>query len=427
MLTALLLLLVQAAATPEGPPSPSPASARIYERVKASVVTVEVHSGNREAKSALGSGYVVSAEGTVVTNYHVVESLLAEPERYELRVRTGAESLPATVRAFDLENDLAVLSVPSLRAAPLSMAPALPAPGSPIVALGNPHGLGLSLIEGIFNGLAAKGAVDRMLLSMPLNSGMSGGPILDAQGRIIGTNVSVLYLSNSLSFGVPAAKIPALLTAPPVVLERAALRKEVTRQLDALEASMVRRAVAPYTAPGEDTARVGGAETRRPPEVFECWDDIQVQEQQGMTKARFGCDLQFTPSIEDVGPVGMISLLVEHFRFTGGGRYGFYAHLEQHAPAHLEVQAQDPEGGTLSAPECVSDRVAAGAHVWKTSACVSALVEHPGFFNYDLVATTVTHPTVAAFVAVHMKGVRPASFRVFTERALGSTRLLEAR
>jgi hypothetical protein len=65
--------------------------------------------------------------------------------------------------------------------------------------------------------------------------------------------------------------------------------------------------------------------------------------------------------------------------------------------------------------------------VWKTSACVSALVEPPGFFNYDLVATTVTQPSVAAFVAVHMKGVRPASFRTFTERALGSTRLVEAR
>jgi hypothetical protein len=188
---------------------------------------------------------------------------------------------------------------------------------------------------------------------------MSGGPILDTQGRIIGTNVSVLYLSNSLSFGVPVAKVQPLLAAPPVALDRAALRKDVTRQLAALEESMVRRAVAPYVAPGEDTARVGGAETRRPPDVFECWDDIQVHEQQGMTKSRFGCDLQFTPSIEDLGPVGMISLLVEHFRFTGG-RYGFYAHLASHAPAHLEVQAQDPEEGTLSAPECVSDRVAAG-------------------------------------------------------------------
>ena len=425
MLIPLLVILAQTPAAPESVPSPSPASARIYDRVKASVVTVEVHSGNREAKSALGSGYVVSAPGVVVTNYHVVESFLAEPERFEVRVRAGADSFPATVRAFDVENDLAVLSVPGLRAAPLSVAPELPPPGSPIVALGNPHGLGLSLIEGIFNGFAAKGAVDRMLLSMPLNSGMSGGPILDTQGRIIGTNVSVMYLSNSLSFGVPAAKIAPLLAAPPVVIERAALRKDVTRQLDALEASMVRRAVAPYVAAGDETARVGGAETRRPPEVFECWDDVEVHEQQGLTKARFGCDLQFTPSIEDLGPVGAISLLVEHFRTTGG-RYGFYSHLGSHGPAHLEAEAEDPEGGTLSAPECVSDRVAAGAHVWKTSACVYALVEHPGFFNYDFVATTVTHPSVAAFVGVHMKGVRPASFRTFTERALGSTHLVEA-
>lgn len=425
MLIPLLVILAQTPAAPESVPSPSPASARIYDRVKASVVTVEVHSGNREAKSALGSGYVVSAPGVVVTNYHVVESFLAEPERFEVRVRAGADSFPATVRAFDVENDLAALSVPGLRAAPLSVAPELPPPGSPIVALGNPHGLGLSLIEGIFNGFAAKGAVDRMLLSMPLNSGMSGGPILDTQGRIIGTNVSVMYLSNSLSFGVPAAKIPSLLAAPPVVLERAALRKDVTRQLAALEASMVQRAVAPYAAPGDDMARVGGAETRRPPEVFECWDDVEVHEKQGLTKARFGCDLQFTPSIEDVGPVGAISLLVEHFRSTGG-RYGFYSHLEGHGPAHLEVEAQDPEGGTLSAPECVSDRVSAGTQVWKTTACVSALVEHVGFFNYDLVATTVTHPSVAAFVAVHMTGVRPASFRTFTERALSSTRLVDA-
>ena len=54
MLTSLLLLLAQAAATPEAPRSPSPASARVYERVKASVVTVEVHSGNREAAAYLG-------------------------------------------------------------------------------------------------------------------------------------------------------------------------------------------------------------------------------------------------------------------------------------------------------------------------------------------------------------------------------------
>lgn len=424
MLIPTLALLLQATPPTEVPP-PSPATARTFDRVKPSLLTVELHSGNREAKSSLGSGYV-AAPGLVVTNYHVVSSFVSEPERYEIRLRTATGDVPASVRAFDVENDLAVLSAPGVSSAALPLAPALPPPGSPIVALGNPHGLGLSLIEGIFNGFAAKGAVDRMLLSMPLNPGMSGGPILDAQGQVIGTNVSVMYESNSLSFGVPVAKVAPLLAAPPVALDRASLQKEVTRQLSALESSMASRVVAAYVAPGNDTARVGGSETRRPPEVFECWDDTEVHEQQGLTKSRLGCDLQFTPSVGDVGPVGTISLLVEHFRSTGG-RYGFYDHLEGHGPGHLEVGAQDPEGGVLSAPECVSDRVAAGAHVWRTSACVSALVDHPGFYNYDLVATTVTHPSAAAFVAVHMKGVRPASFRTFTERALTSTRMVEAR
>ena len=114
---------------------------------------------------------------------------------------------------------------------------------------------------------------------------------------------------------------------------------------------MVKRAVAPYAAPGDETARVGGAETRRPPEVFECWDDVEVHEQQGMTKARFGCDLQFTPSIEDLGPVGTISLLVEHFRTTGG-RVTVSIRQPRGPRARPPGRSarRTPEGGTLSAP-----------------------------------------------------------------------------
>ena len=68
-----------------------------------------------------------------------------------------------------------------------------------------------------------------------------------------------MYLSNSLSFGVPVAKAAALLAAPPLPSDARALRKEVTRQLAALEASMVRARSTPYVAAGEDTARVGAA------------------------------------------------------------------------------------------------------------------------------------------------------------------------
>ena len=53
----------------------------------------------------------------------------------------------------------------------------------------------MSLIEGNANGFATKGVVPRLLLSMPLNSGMSGGPILNVRDQVVGTNVSARTLS----------------------------------------------------------------------------------------------------------------------------------------------------------------------------------------------------------------------------------------
>jgi hypothetical protein len=399
-----------------------PATERTFERTKDSLVTVEVHSGNRDAKNALGSGYLVAAPGVIITNYHVVGSFVSHPTRYQIRVKTPLRECAAKLVQFDIANDLAVLNAPCVDAPPLKLASVVPPAGSGIVAFGNPQGLGMSLIEGIVNGFAEKGVVERMLLSMPLNSGMSGGPILDRDGAVIGTNVSVMYLSNSLSFGVPVSKAVALLARPPLPSEEGALREEVTRQLDAVEAATTARVVDVITDAGQaQTVTVGGTVGRRPPDLFECWDDVDVFKDQGITKTRYGCDLQFTPSIDEIGPVGAVEVLYEHFAATGN-RYGFYDHLSDHGAAHLEVAARDPNNGVLSAPECVSDRVAAGAITWKVNTCVSALVQHPGFFQFDLVATSVNLPRQAVYFALHMKGARPAPFARLAAMLLRETK-----
>src|SRR5712691_10584296 len=217
---ALASLLLPRATSAEGR-----AQEAVFARFKDSVVTVEVLPLAGEAKSVLGSGWAV-APGRLVTNYHVVGSFIQHPDRYGLRVKNGRGTFAAKLVAFDLINDLALLDAP-VPSAPLRLAVESGRPGAPLIAFGNPEGLGLSLVEGVFNGLAEKGFIDRMLVSMPLNSGMSGGPILSARDEVVGTNVAVSWRSNSLSFGVPVRAVHALLRAAPVAATEEALSAEV--------------------------------------------------------------------------------------------------------------------------------------------------------------------------------------------------------
>ncbi len=403
-----------------------PATDRTYDRIKHSVVTVQVHSGDNEAKDSLGSGYVV-APGRIATNYHVVGAYVDAPERYAIRVRGGAVEHPARLVAFDLTNDLALLGVEGLDAPVLPLARTLPPPGSAIVSFGNPQGLGLSLIEGIFNGFAEKGFVDRMLLSMPLNSGMSGGPILNQKGEVVGTNVSVMWLQNSLSFGVPESRLRPLLDVPPLSLTREALRAETHRQLLALEQDAFSKLVGRLLAP-ERPARVvvGGGALERPPELFDCWNQTSVFKDEGVTKTSYGCNLQFTPAEESLGEVGSVELLFEHFASARAGRWGFYGALSEHPGSHHELEPRDPKNGVLTAPECVAERTRAGAMVFKVHTCLNAFVKHPGLYNFDLVASSLSRPDESVFVSLHLRGFRFQSFRTVARRLLEGARFKDA-
>jgi len=418
MLVAIVSLLIAQGAAAVG--APRPASEATYARLKPSLFTIEVHSGNDGSRSSLGSGYLVSRDGLVVTNYHVVGAYVDEPQRYSLRAKGAAGERPARLVRIDVVNDLALLRLDGVGAEPLRIAPADPSPGAAIVAFGNPEGLGLSLIEGIFNGYAEKGLVDRMLLSMPLNSGMSGGPILDGRGEVIGTNVSVMWQSNSLSFGVPASKLHELLAGPPLELEPKALRAELQRQLGLLETQTTERLLAAFAAVPQDAGvRVGGASARRPPEAFDCWDDKHEYKDEGVTKARFGCNLQFTPALNELGEVASVDLLIEHFA-SSRNRFGLFGFLAGHGQAHSSVEALDPENGVRSAPHCTAERVLFAGRAWKTTACATAYVKHPGYGDYELSATSLDSADGASFVQLSVQGFKAESFLALGRSFLGS-------
>jgi hypothetical protein len=393
------------------------ASESRYGRVEPSLVTVEVHSGNQGAKSSLGSGYFVSAGGRVVTNYHVVASSIQAPERYSIRVRNASGAYPARLRCFDLVNDLALLEVVGLQGPPLGLGE-LPPLGDPIIAFGNPEGLGLSLVDGVFNGLAEKGVVERMLLSMPLNSGMSGGPILDQQGRVVGTNVATMRGENSLSFGVPVARVRALLAREPVAATKAALLRETDRQLKGFEEATAAKLLAAFAGSANDPrVVVGAARSRRPPDLFQCWDGSQVHANEGVTDTWQNCNLQFTPAIEDLGVVGWMQIGLQH-SVSKGSSYGFYGTLGARAQGWSKVQAVSAGDEERVSPRCVAGRFRASGSVWKANTCVTAYVKHPGFADYELIAVSVSQPRESVLVQVQMSGFRQGSFEALARTVL---------
>jgi len=156
-----------------------------------------------------GSGFFITANGHIVTNYHVVD----EASVIKVTLKDGRE-LTATVVGRDERTDLAVLKVegtgfPFVQFEPNTNLRV----GDWVVAIGNPFGLGGSASAGIVSGLGRENVGSQNIASFiqidaPINPGNSGGPTFDMAGRVIGVNTSILSQSGGnigIGFAIPAS------------------------------------------------------------------------------------------------------------------------------------------------------------------------------------------------------------------------------
>jgi serine protease Do len=159
------------------------------------------------AVTSLGSGVIVSPEGHVLTNAHVVE----RGARFRVQLLDGRE-LPARVLGTDPASDLAVLRVETKEKLPF-----LPAGrsddlmiGETVIAIGNPFGLAHTVTTGVVSALHRKvGDPRRQLFDMvqtdaSINPGNSGGPLVNIQGQLIGVNTAIIGDRNAgIGFAIP--------------------------------------------------------------------------------------------------------------------------------------------------------------------------------------------------------------------------------
>ncbi len=145
---------------------------------------------------ATGSGIVIDGNGTILTNYHVVENAV----KVQVSIEKG-QNVEAKVVGKDPSNDLAVLRIPTdgLTLHPLTLGDSSAVQvGDPVYAIGNPFDLERTLTTGVISALqreitAPNGFTINHVLQTdaPINPGNSGGPLLDASGKVIGINSQI--------------------------------------------------------------------------------------------------------------------------------------------------------------------------------------------------------------------------------------------
>jgi S1-C subfamily serine protease len=206
--------------------------ADIYKEEGRAVVFVEARGSGggdspfgipRQEGRATGSGFVVDRNGTIVTNAHVVEGA----SDVSVRFREDGEAIKATVKGRDPSSDLAVLKIDPAKArgvAPVPLGDSNEAAvGDPVVAIGNPFGFTRTVTTGIVSAkqrqiTAPNGFPIRNVIQTDasVNPGNSGGPLLAADGRVIGVNSQIATGGSGggsvgIAFAVPVNTVKELL------------------------------------------------------------------------------------------------------------------------------------------------------------------------------------------------------------------------
>ena len=186
----------------------------VIDRARDKVVQIRTFFGTNSAPLSHGSALAVG-DALFVTNFHVVSDHVFAPKRNRVEYRTsdGATSGAVTVIAVDVRNDLALVEAQGLNRSALPLQVDIPAKGARAYSVGFPLDVGLTITEGVSNGMVDNAFEPRIHYSGPLNGGMSGGPGLNAAGEVIGVNVSGYFLQQSVAFFVPAAKVADLLAS----------------------------------------------------------------------------------------------------------------------------------------------------------------------------------------------------------------------
>ncbi len=436
-----LLGLAQTSRAPVPPPTqeepaapvviPSGAAQSLWSNSKNRLLRIRIVPIGQSSQTSVGSGFFVSPDGLVISNFHVISQVALKPERYEIQYELpDGEKGKLSLLAVDVVHDLSLLqlqnaqnaqsaaSAPAKLRDPFNFRPlAKPlARGERIFSLGNPLDVGFAVTEGTYNGLVERSFVPNLFFSGTMNGGMSGGPAVDAAGQVIGVNVAKRMDGEQVSFLVPAEHALRLLTSatkPPkdIQPQTKPMYPEVTQQLLAHQQELTKRFLAePWASQFHGQVNVPiPADT-----FFRCWGSREQSENKALQYARNNCRME-TQLFTGDGSTGFFSTQYEAYEADKLGTARFMDRYSRSFQNEYFSASVRP----ATKPLCEEGFVqSSNGPPLRTVVCMQAFKKFPGLYQLSVLVATLDQNTQGVLSRFNASGVSMDSAKLLTKHFL---------
>jgi hypothetical protein len=373
----------------------------VFSSFKGSVLQIRTLLKGSQSQNSIGSGFYVSDDGLVITNYHVVSSYALEPEVYEMGyVDSNGGRGSLTLLAVDVLHDLALLQLKGSKLPNLRFHPGRAARGEKLFSFGNPNDLGLVIVEGVNNGLREHSFYDSIHFTGAINPGMSGGPVVNQAGELVGVNVATM--GESRGFLVPAQFVQALLAQrkkKPVA--PATFQAEITRQLTQHSSALIARLMKtplPVQIDGGYTV----PDAADP--YMQCWANESTD-----TKLLFNVRSNNCQGSSDVyvgQGIEMGSVLFQSMLYQSDKLDSFrFARVLQRAYGQNDGFSQDNQRKHYTKFECTDSALDLNGMPAKAALCTRAYRKFKGLYDFSLRVVSLRENKRALVTKLRLKGV----------------------
>lgn len=372
---------------------------KVFSQFKDKIVQVLVLDKTSGLKAVIGSGFVISPSGHIASNYHVVSKFVQKPKQYNIEyLKENGEKGELSLVDIDVIHDLSILKSEKLKGNYLEIEPNELSKGEMLYSLGNPYDLGLTIVQGTYNGLLEKSLYHKIHFTGSINPGMSGGPTINEKGKVVGVNVSTA--GNQVSFLVPSKYIIALLSEISDKLPGRDLNNRVREQLFEnqvnyisllLNKPITAMQIGNYSLPGEMAP------------FIKCWGDTSKKDELLYEQMYQHCSTNDDLFISDSFSTGSIQYRHDLYATEKLGTIRFYRFLEE--------QLQQPaiftqgDGEEVSNYACKTSLVEHNGLTSKVVFCLRGYKKMDGLYDSYLSALTIVSDKEALRTTLNLSGI----------------------